>query len=140
MKVDRLSRPRLRLLLLVAIPKVAGASLRQKSKKIPDAPFEESTMKAVRYVTTTKLVESRYTGKAKPEFKVGDCLKIYCGRDEGHAFVVRGVRFNLGTEEFQYLREGIWGAEWLREPSVTNDHRNRHYDSQGYCDNPGRGY
>lgn len=97
-------------------------------------------MDAVREVTTRKLVTSRYTGKDRPKHKVGDWLKIYCGRDEGHAFVVKAVRFNLDRDKFEYLRDATWCKEWLMEGMVTSDHRSGHYDSQGYCDNPGRGY
>lgn len=97
-------------------------------------------MDAVRKVTTTKIAAQPYKGDAKPKYKEGDHLKIYCGRDEGYAFSVKAVRFNLDTEKFEYLRDGIWGQEWLQENFVTSDHRNRHYDSQGFCDNPGRGY
>ena len=97
-------------------------------------------MEAVKIVTTTKIVVTRYDGKQKPQHKVGDYLKIYCGRDEGHAFVVKAVRFNLDTNKFEYKRDGYFGFEWLQEGMVTSNHRSGHYDSQGYCDNPGRGY
>ncbi len=97
-------------------------------------------MEAVRIVRTEKLVASPYKGREKPKFKVGQWLKISCGRDEGHSFVVRAVRFNLDTDQFEYWREALFANEWLSERNLTSDHRNRHYDSQGYCDNPGRGY
>ena len=97
-------------------------------------------MDAVREVTTRKTVTTRYAGVGTPKHKAGDWLKIYCGRDEGHAFVVKGVRFNLDRDTFEYLRDATWCQEWLAENTVTSNHRSGHYDSQGYCDNPGRGY
>lgn len=97
-------------------------------------------MDSVRTVTTTKTVTSRYAGTAKPKYKKGDWLRIYCGRDEGHAFVVKGVRFNQDTDKFEYMRDAYFGVEWLAEGGVTSSHRSGHYDNQGYCDNPGRGY
>ena len=83
---------------------------------------------------------------ARPEFKTGDKVRIYSGPEEDHVFAVNGVRYHEGTRwhkaGFQYERVYLNGSRWIWEDNVVSagDRRGWHYDSQGYCDNPGRGY
>lgn len=96
-------------------------------------------MKAVRTVHTIKTAEEEYSGKGNPRWKVGDYVKVYCGSNQDHCFTVKDIRFNADTDQFEY-HYPFYG--WYGERQLT-DASNRsgwHYDSQGYCDNPGRGY
>jgi hypothetical protein len=94
-------------------------------------------MKAVYRVT--ELREGTYAGTEKPAHKVGDYMRVYCGRDEGHNFYIKDVRYNNVIRQFEYLYEG---HDWYGEKSLVcaGSRKGWHYDSQGYCDNPGRGY
>ncbi len=96
-------------------------------------------MKSVRTVRETR--EGEYTGDKKPEFKIGDCVRVYCGRNEGHTFWVKDARYNHDIGGFEYLYDGLMGG-WYSERSIvpSGSRQGWHYDSQGYCDNPGRGY
>lgn len=97
-------------------------------------------MKAIRTVSVQKVTE--YTGREKPKYKVGDYLKVYCGTYQDHCFYVKEVRYNHDHNKFEYLYDsGIMGG-WYLEGSVgpASSRQGWHYDSQGYCDNPGRGY
>lgn len=97
-------------------------------------------MKAVRSIT--KLTETEYRGSEKPKHKVGDNVRIYCGSDQDHHFVIKDIRFNHDTGKFEYRRDGLGGFEWRAEGTIVSGSSRQgwHYDSQGYCDNPGRGY
>ena len=97
-------------------------------------------MKAVRTVQVVK--ETEYTGREKPKYKVGDNLRVYSGHLEGHHFCVKKVRFNHDIDKFEYLYDGVLMGRWYPEGSVVpaSSRQGWHYDSQGYCDNPGRGY
>lgn len=79
---------------------------------------------------------------AGPKYKVGDYMKVYCGQYEGHHFYIKEVRFNKKTDSYEYLYDGILMGGWYHENAIVqaSDRRGWHYDSQGYCDNPGRGY
>ena len=94
-------------------------------------------MKAVR--TVREMKETTHVGSDKPKHKVGDYMRVYCGSLEGHHFWIKDVRFNHDSQKFEYLHEP-WG--WRQEGTIVyaGDRRGWHYDSQGYCDNPGRGY
>lgn len=97
-------------------------------------------MKAIRTYNETREVE--YTGKEKPKYKVGDHMRVYCGRYEGHSFTIKDVRYDYDAEKFQYLYDGTLMGGWYSEGMIVpvNSRVGWHYDSQGYCDNPGRGY
>jgi threonine dehydrogenase-like Zn-dependent dehydrogenase len=96
-------------------------------------------MKSVRTVVTCEIVTVEYTGKLKPRFKVGDYVRVFAGLQEGHHFTIKDIRFNHDNESFQYYYPlyGWYAESWLVN---GNSRQGWHYDSQGYCDNPGRGY
>lgn len=94
-------------------------------------------MKSVR--TVHELREGTYNGKEKPKYKVGDYMRVYCGSFEGHNFWIKDVRYNYDRNKFEYLYNGYgWHAEGTIV--TAGSRKGWHYDSQGYCDNPGRGY
>jgi hypothetical protein len=97
-------------------------------------------MKAIQ--TVRRVEETEYRGKAKPQYKRGAYMRVYCGSYQDHEFVVKDIRFNHDTNKFEYLYAGILMGGWYDEDSVVPavGRRSSHYDSQGYCDNPGRGY
>lgn len=97
-------------------------------------------MKAIRTVTTTR--EETYRGTEKPKWKIGDYMRVYCGNYEGHCFKIKDIRYNHDINKFQYLYDGTLMGGWYSEGMIVEagDRRGWHYDSQGYCDNPGRGY
>ena len=97
-------------------------------------------MKAVRTVTEWR--EEEYRGAAKPKHKVGDYMRVYCGSYEGHCFCIKDVRYNHDLGKFQYLYGSVMMGGWYAEGSIVpaGSRKGWHYDSQGYCDNPGRGY
>lgn len=96
-------------------------------------------MKTVRTVRTIKTIVEEYRDSAKPRWKIGDYVKVYCGGHQDHRFVVKDVRFNADTDQFEYLYVpyGWYGQRQLTDASNRSGW---HYDNQGYCDNPGRGY
>lgn len=96
-------------------------------------------MKAVRTVTKTQ--EEDYRGSAKPKHKIGDYMRVYCGSREGHCFYIKDIRYNHDFGKFQYLYGGLMGG-WHAEGSIVSaaSRKGWHYDRDGYCDNPGRGY
>jgi hypothetical protein len=96
-------------------------------------------MKSVRTVVTREIVTVTYTGTMKPRFKVGDYVRIFAGSMEGHHFTIKDVRFNYDIDGFEYFYT-FYG--WHPESRLVdgNSRQGWHYDSQGYCDNPGRGY
>lgn len=97
----------------------------------------QGNMKSVR--TVRELREGPYVGKEKPAFKVGDYVRVYCGSAEGHCFWIKDVRYNHDLSKFEYLYE-MYG--WYADGSIVpaGSRKGWHYDGQGYCDNPGRGY
>lgn len=97
-------------------------------------------MKAVR--TVCEQHEEEYHGQEKPKHKVGDYVRVYCGRMEGHRFYIKDVRYNCDLGKFQYLYDWPMGAEWYSDGAIVSagSRKGWHYDRQGYCDNPGRGY
>ena len=75
----------------------------------------------------------------KPEYKIGDYVRVYCGSYEGHCFYVKGIRYDEARQKNEYLYDPYgWYAEGTIVPASSR--KGWHYDSQGYCDNPGRGY
>lgn len=96
-------------------------------------------MKAVR--TITEMREVPYAGSEKPKHEIGDYVRVYCGSNEGHCFVIKDIRYNHDQGKFQYLYDGIMGG-WYSQGTIVpaGSRKGWHYDSQGYCDNPGRGY
>ena len=94
-------------------------------------------MKAIRTVSVTR--EEEFRGTEKPKHNVGDYMRVYCGSYEDHCFTIKDVRYNHDIRKFQYLYSG---AGWYAEGSIVPEGSRKgwHYDSQGYCDNPGRGY
>jgi hypothetical protein len=97
-------------------------------------------MKAVRTRTETR--EEKYTGAEKPKHKIGDYMRVYCGSYEGHCFYIKDVRYNYDARKFEYLYDGTLMGGWYQEGTIVSagSRKGWHYDSQGYCDNPGRGY
>jgi D-arabinose 1-dehydrogenase-like Zn-dependent alcohol dehydrogenase len=75
----------------------------------------------------------------KPKHKIGDYMRVYCGSYEGHCFYIKDVRYNSERKKYEYLY-GMAG--WYAENCIVpaSSRKGWHYDSQGYCDNPGRGY
>lgn len=95
-------------------------------------------MKSVRTERIVRQVEQTYAGTKKPRWKLGDYVKVYSGPQQDHCFRVKEIRFNEDIEQFEYYYQ-TYG--WYNERSLTNASANTsHYDSQGYCDNPGRGF
>lgn len=96
--------------------------------------------------TIVEMIERELPVDARPQFKAGDSVKVWSGRWEDHTFTIEGVRYHEGTRHhkagFQYERHFANGSEWFWEDNLVDakDRRGWHYDSQGYCDNPGRGY
>ena len=72
---------------------------------------------------------------SKPEFKVGDHVKIWAGPHENFSCWVKSVRWDNG-----WRYETAYGEQPENNLVSIDDRRGWHYDSQGYCDNPGRGY
>lgn len=95
-------------------------------------------MKAIRTVREIRTTDS---GSEKPKHKVGDYMCVYCGTNEGHHFYIKDIRYNYDINKFEYLYGGFMGG-WHAEGSIVpaGSRKGWHYDSQGYCDNPGRGY
>ena len=83
-----------------------------------------------------------YTGSAEPVYKIGDYMRVYCGSWQDHCFSVKDVRYNLDTSKFEYLYDGCLMGGWYAENCIVpgGSRAGWHYDSRGYCDNPGRGY
>lgn len=98
-------------------------------------------MKSVRTITVTRLQGGTYEGSVMPKHKVGDYVRVYCGTNEGHCFTIKDIRFNEDIDKFEYLYPGPMGG-WHAEDMIVpaSSRQGWHYDSQGYCDNPGRGY
>lgn len=95
-------------------------------------------IKAVRTVTRT--IDCEYDGHEKPKHAIGDYMEVYSGSYQGHCFVIKDIRYNHDIRKFQYLYGGFMGG-WYAEGSIVPAGTVRsHYDSQGYCDNPGRGF
>ena len=96
-------------------------------------------MKSIR--TVREIREGTYGGTETPQYKIGDWVRVYCGRNQDHNFKIADVRFNHDVGKFEYLYDGLMGG-WYQEGSIVaaGDRRGWHYDSLGYCDNPGRGY
>lgn len=96
-------------------------------------------MKAIRTIREER--ETPYTGSAKPKYKVGDYMRVYCGSYEGHCFSIKDVRYNHDRSTFEYLYGGFMGG-WYAEGAIVpaSSRQGWHYDRDGYCDNPGRGY
>lgn len=94
-------------------------------------------MKAVQ--TVRELRTTTYRGGDKPKHKIGDYVRVYCGTNEGHHFYIKDIRYNYDIGKFEYLYEPYG---WHAEGSIVSGSSRQgwHYDSQGYCDNPGRGY
>lgn len=96
-------------------------------------------MKAIR--TVHERHEFDYTGYEKPKHKVGDYMRVYCGSNQDRCFYIKDVRYNHDMQKFEYLYDGMMGG-WYPEGHIVeaSSRKGWHYDSQGYCDNPGRGY
>lgn len=96
------------------------------------------TLYSVRTHTTTKLLGRRYRGKKQPKYALEYYVRIYSGTHQDCHFKIKAIRFNEDNGSFEYY--GLYG--WIREPSLVSatSRQGWHYDSQGYCDNPGRGY
>lgn len=102
-------------------------------------------MKIIRTVTEERVTEGHVS--QKPKWKIGDKVKVWSGTYEGHIFWVHDVRFrdeySHGKKpHFEYLVGTHFQGGWENEDNLVEvtDRRGWHYDSQGYCDNPGRGY
>lgn len=80
--------------------------------------------------------------ETKAKYKVGDYLRVYCGAYEDHCFSVKEVRVNAETGVHEYLYSSFLMGGWYPESHVVpaSSRKGWHYDSQGYCDNPARGY
>ena len=77
---------------------------------------------------------------SQPKYKIGDYMRVYCGSYQDHCFYVKAVR--EGARGFEYLYDGILMGGWYPETHIVpaSSRKGWHYDSHGYCDNPGRGY
>lgn len=74
-------------------------------------------MKTVR--TVCQIVEREEALQQKPEFRVGDYVEVYSGRNEGHHFWVKDVRFNHDHGQFEYLYGVPLLGGWHRENNVV---------------------
>ena len=91
--------------------------------------------------TVRRVEESTYTGNAEPKFKMNQYVRVYCGTKQDHCFRIADIRYNHDIRQFEYLYGGAFGCWQSQDSLVEGDSRKGwHYDSQGYCDNPGRGY
>ncbi|HET9285769.1 MAG TPA: hypothetical protein VFR24_27780 [Candidatus Angelobacter sp.] len=97
-------------------------------------------MKEIKTVTKTQTTE--YVGKEKPKWKIGDYMRVYCGSYQDHHFYIKDIRYNADVHKFEYLYDGCLMGGWYQEGTIVPafSRQDWHYDSQGYCDNPGRGY
>jgi hypothetical protein len=76
-------------------------------------------MKCIR--TEHRVVEVEREISAKPKYKIGDYLEVYCGHLEGHEFVVKDVRYNLDRQCFEYKYNWPLEAEWYSEQVLTKN-------------------
>lgn len=72
------------------------------------------TVETMRYV-----MERDEELKQKPEFQMGDYVEVYSGRNEGHHFWVKDVRFNHDHGQFEYLYGTPLLGGWHQENRVV---------------------
>ena len=78
------------------------------------------TAKPIRTVRTQQnVIEGKYTGSKKPEYKIGDYMRVYCGSHEGHCFSIKDVRFNYDLDRFEYLYGSFLGGAWYGENMIV---------------------
>jgi hypothetical protein len=76
------------------------------------------------------------------KFAVGDWVQIYSGPDEDCCAVVKETRWVKRNQWHEACWEYDlgWLFGWRFEGQLTAPRRSSHYDRNGYCDNPARGY
>lgn len=68
--------------------------------------------------TVSHVVQIEEAVREKPEFSIGDYMRVEFGQHEGHSFWIRGVRYNHDRRCFEYLYQGFMGG-WLAENQIS---------------------
>lgn len=80
--------------------------------------------------TAHQIVERDEDIPQKPEFQIGDYVEVYSGRNEGHHFWIKDIRFNYDHGQFEYLYGVPLLGGWHLENQVVRLEKKKKMDDE----------